>query len=55
VLSLAANGCTTAEIAARTGVTSTDVRTAFRRIYEKLGVGNRTSALAEALRLGLIT
>lgn len=55
VLSLAASGCTTAEIASRAGVTRADVRAAFRRIYRKFGVGNRTSAIAEALRLGLIS
>jgi DNA-binding CsgD family transcriptional regulator len=55
VLSLTASGCTTAEIAARAGVTRADVLVACRRIYEKLGVGDRTSAIAESLRLGLIS
>ena len=54
VLQLAARGLSGPEVAARLVVSPTTVKTHFEHIYGKLGVGDRASAVAKALRLGLI-
>jgi two-component system nitrate/nitrite response regulator NarL len=55
VLELAAAGHSTAAIAERLYVSPATVKTQLHRIYQKLGVGDRTSAVAEAMRRGLVT
>jgi DNA-binding CsgD family transcriptional regulator len=55
VLTLAAAGNATPQIAAELGLSASTVRTHFDHIYEKLGVVGRAAAVARALRLGLIT
>jgi DNA-binding CsgD family transcriptional regulator len=54
VLSLAAAGNTTPQIATELGLSSSTVRTHFDHLYEKLGVADRAAAVAQGLRLGLI-
>jgi DNA-binding NarL/FixJ family response regulator len=54
VLQLAANGRSGNEIAASLTVTPATVKTHFERIYLKYGVSNRASAVAKAIREGLI-
>ena len=54
VLELAAAGNTTPQIAAELDLSSTTVRTHFDHIYEKLGVADRSAAIAQGIRLGLI-
>jgi two-component system, NarL family, nitrate/nitrite response regulator NarL len=54
VLLLAAEGLATREIATRLGVASATVKTHLQSIYQKLGVPDRTSAVAAAMRRGLL-
>jgi DNA-binding CsgD family transcriptional regulator len=54
VLSLAARGLTSPEIATELVISATTVKTHFANIREKLGVPNRTAAVAQAIKLGLI-
>jgi DNA-binding NarL/FixJ family response regulator len=54
VLQLAARRHSGPEIAKRLVVSPSTIKTHFENIYEKLGVSDRTSAVAEALRQGLI-
>jgi two-component system, NarL family, nitrate/nitrite response regulator NarL len=54
VLALAAEGVTTIEIAARLELSATTVKTHLQKAYEKLGVTDRTAAVALALRRGLL-
>jgi DNA-binding CsgD family transcriptional regulator len=54
VLHLAAEGHTGRAIAERLFISPNTVRTHFAHIYEKLGVGDRAAAVAQALRTGLI-
>jgi two-component system nitrate/nitrite response regulator NarL len=54
VLSLCADGLSTREIALRLGVASATVKTHLQSIYHKLDVPDRTSAVAAALRRGLL-
>jgi two-component system nitrate/nitrite response regulator NarL len=54
LLALAAEGLTTAEIARRLYLSPNTVKTYWQRLYEKLGAGDRASALAEAIRRGLL-
>jgi len=54
VLRLAAEGNSRREIAERLTIGPATVKTHFEHIYRKLGVGDRTEAVAVALRLGLI-
>ena len=50
VLAAAATGLTTKEIAAAQGVTPNTVKFHLRNVYEKLGVGNRSQAIAIYLK-----
>lgn len=54
VLSLAAEGLSTREIAQRLGVSSATVKAHLKGTYIKLDVPDRTSAVASALRRGLL-
>jgi two-component system nitrate/nitrite response regulator NarL len=54
VLQLAARGLTGPQIAHRLGVASATVKTHLAHIYERLEVSDRASAVACALRRGLI-
>lgn len=54
LLRLASEGLTTAEIADRLHLSPNTVKTYWQRLYEKLGAGDRASALAEAIRRGLV-
>lgn len=54
VLQLIAKGFSFPEIAGLLGISAHTVTTHVRRIYEKLEVGNRGSAVYEAVSLGLI-
>jgi two-component system nitrate/nitrite response regulator NarL len=54
VLRLAADGLSAVEIGRRLHLSRTTVRTHLQHIYEKLGVGDRTAAVAQALRSGLL-
>jgi two-component system nitrate/nitrite response regulator NarL len=54
VLSLAAEGLSTREIAVRLGVASATVKTHLQGIFTKLDVTDRTSAVASAMRRGLL-
>jgi two-component system nitrate/nitrite response regulator NarL len=54
LLALAREGLTTAAIANRLHLSPNTVKTYWQRLYEKLGTGDRTSALAEAMRRGLL-
>ena len=55
VLGLAADGLNGPKIAEELVVSVATVRTHFGNIYEKLDVGDRASAVAKAMRLGLIS
>lgn len=54
LLELAAQGLTTAEIADRLYLSPNTVKTYWQRLYDKLGASDRVSALAEAIRRGLL-
>jgi DNA-binding NarL/FixJ family response regulator len=55
VLAIAAEGLTARQIAVRLGVKERTVTTHLARIYGKLGVGNRLSAIRLAARSGLVS
>lgn len=55
VLAVAAEGLTARQIATRLGVKERTVTTHLARIYGKLGVGNRLSAIRLAARSGLVS
>lgn len=54
VLALAAEGLATREIAVRLGVASATVKSHLQSVYSKLDVPDRTSAVASAMRRGLL-
>jgi two-component system nitrate/nitrite response regulator NarL len=54
ILLLAAEGNTTPEIAAQLHLSPATVKTHLQKVYDKLGVTDRTSAVAAALRRGLL-
>jgi DNA-binding CsgD family transcriptional regulator len=54
VLTLAATGLTGRAIAADLEISPATVKTHFEHIFRKLGVGDRTAAVADAIRGGLI-
>jgi two-component system, NarL family, nitrate/nitrite response regulator NarL len=55
LLELAAGGLNTSEIASRLHLSPNTVKTYWQRLYEKLGATDRASAMAEAIRRGLLT
>jgi DNA-binding NarL/FixJ family response regulator len=55
ILVIAAKGLTAREIAVRLGIRERTVTTHLARIYGKLGVGNRLSAITVAARSGLVS
>jgi len=54
ILLLLKEGLSTAEISRRLYISSSTAKSHIAKIYEKLGVNNRTQALMRALRIGLI-
>ncbi len=54
VLTLVANGLSSPEVARRLNLSTTTVKTHLQRVYEKLGVGDRAAAVAEAMRQHLL-
>jgi len=54
VLRLAADGLTNAAIGRALHISQTTVKTHLMRVYEKLGVGDRTAAVSQAIRRGLL-
>jgi PAS domain S-box-containing protein len=54
VLQLAADGHSGRRIAERLVISPSTIKTHFNHIYEKLGMSDRSSAVATAMRLGLI-
>lgn len=54
VLRLAADGLTNAAIGRALHISATTVKTHLMRVYEKLGVGDRTAAVSQAMRRGLL-
>ena len=54
LLERAAAGLTTAEIAGELHLSPNTVKTYWQRLYEKLGASDRASAMAEAIRRGLL-
>jgi DNA-binding NarL/FixJ family response regulator len=55
VLQLLADGMSNKEIAAKLFISTQTVKTHIAHIFEKLGVSDRTEAVASALRRGLVT
>ena len=54
VLCLVAEGCTNRAVASRLGIGEATVKTHLMHVYEKLGVGDRASAVRTAWELGLV-
>jgi two-component system nitrate/nitrite response regulator NarL len=54
LLELAAAGLNTGEIAGRLHLSPNTVKSYWQRLYEKLGASDRASAMAEAIRRGLL-
>lgn len=54
VLTLAANGCSSREIAQQLIIGTATVKTHFQHIYEKFGVSDRAAAVAEGMRRGVL-
>lgn len=54
VLRLVAEGCTNRAAASRLGIGEATVKTHLMHVYEKLGVGDRASAVRTAWELGLV-
>jgi two-component system nitrate/nitrite response regulator NarL len=54
ILALVADDCTTREIAASMHLSTATVKSYLQRAYEKLDVRDRPSAVAAAMRLGLV-
>jgi two-component system, NarL family, nitrate/nitrite response regulator NarL len=54
VLRLVSTGLSAPEVARRLNLSPTTVKTHLQRIYEKLGVGDRAAAVAEAMRRHLL-
>ena len=54
ILKLVADGLTAPEIGRRIHVSTATVKTHLQHLYEKLGVGERAAAVAEAMRRGLV-
>jgi two-component system, NarL family, nitrate/nitrite response regulator NarL len=54
VLELVSAGLSAPEVARRLNLSPTTVKTHLQRVYEKLGVGDRAAAVAEAMRRHLL-
>ncbi len=54
VMRLTARGLTGPQIGLRLGIAPSTVKTHLRRVYAKLGVGDRATMVAEAMRCGLL-
>jgi two-component system nitrate/nitrite response regulator NarL len=54
VLELVASGLSSPEVARQLHLSTTTVKTHLQRLYEKLGVGDRAAAVAEAMRQHLL-
>jgi ATP/maltotriose-dependent transcriptional regulator MalT len=54
VLRLVAEGCTNAEIGRRLFIGESTVKTYLLRVFGKLGVADRTAAVTNAMRFGLL-
>ena len=54
ILKLVADGLTSPEIGRRIHVSTATVKTHLQHLYEKLGVGERAAAVAQAMRRGLV-
>lgn len=54
ILKLVAEGLTAPEIGRRIHLSTATVKTHLQHLYEKLGVGERAAAVAEAMRRGLV-
>ncbi len=54
MIRLTAEGMTAAQIGKRVSLSPATVKTHLQRAYEKLGVGDRAAAVAEAMRRGLL-
>jgi two-component system, NarL family, nitrate/nitrite response regulator NarL len=54
LLELASHGLSTTEIADHLHLSPNTVKTYWQRLYEKLGCGDRASAVAESIRRGLL-
>jgi two-component system, NarL family, nitrate/nitrite response regulator NarL len=54
ILKLVADGLTAPEIGRRIHVSTATVKTHLQHLYEKLGVGERAAAVAQAMRRGLV-
>jgi two-component system, NarL family, nitrate/nitrite response regulator NarL len=55
VMRLTARGFTGPEIATHLGIAPSTVKTHLKRVYAKLGVADRATMVAEAMRCGLLT
>jgi two-component system nitrate/nitrite response regulator NarL len=55
VLRLAADGLSAVDIGLELHLSKTTVRTHLQHVYDKLGVADRTAAVAQALRRGLLS
>jgi len=55
VLELVARGASNKEIAARLWISEATVKTHLIHVYDKLEVADRTSAVTEALRRGILS
>jgi two-component system nitrate/nitrite response regulator NarL len=54
VLEFVSTGLSSPEVARRLNLSTTTVKTHLQRVYEKLGVGDRAAAVAEAMRQHLL-
>jgi two-component system, NarL family, nitrate/nitrite response regulator NarL len=54
ILSLVADGDTTAQAAAKLHLSSATIKSHLQNVYGKLGVADRSAAVAEAIRRGLL-
>ena len=55
VLNLVARGLSNKQIAAKLGISDKTVRNHLSRIFRKLDAGNRTQAVMNAMRIGLLS
>ncbi len=55
ILQLLAEGLSAAQVAARLYISPSTAKTHMSKLYDKLGAGNRTQAVMNAVRLGLVS